>query len=112
MAVTNRRIIAAKYTENVQTTQYTTPAATTTVVDKFTITNVTGAAATISVHLVTTGGTADASNVILDERGIAPGETFDATMLAGHVIEPGGFISTLAGTASALVISASGREIT
>lgn len=112
MAVTNRRIIASKFAENAQTTQYTTPAATTTVVDKFTITNVTGTTATISVHLVTTGGIADSSNVILDDRGIAAGETFDATMLVGHVIEPGGFISTLAGTASALIISASGREIT
>src|SRR5262245_36629155 len=112
MAVTNRRIIPAKFAENVQTTQYTTPVSVTTVIDKFTITNTTASNATISVNLVTVSGSATSSNLILNARSIAVGETFDATMLAGHVLEAGAFISTLAGTASALVISASGREIT
>jgi len=41
-----------------------------------------------------------------------PGETYLCPELVGQVLESGGFISTLAGTASALTFTASGREIT
>ena len=38
--------------------------------------------------------------------------TYTFPEVVGHVLEPGGFVSTLAGSASALVIRASGREVT
>ena len=46
MAVTTRALVSAKQAENVETTQYTAPAATRVIIDKFTGTNTTGAAAT------------------------------------------------------------------
>lgn len=111
MTVTVRSIIPAKQAENVQTTQYTAASATT-IVDKMTATNTSAGNVLFSVNLVAVGGSASASNLIIDERAIAPNETYVCTEMAGHVLESGGFISTLADTASALTISASGREIT
>lgn len=111
MTVTVRSIIPAKQAENAQTTQYTAASATT-IIDKATATNTSAGNVLFSVNLVAAGGSASASNLIIDARAIAPGETYVCTELAGHVLESGGFISTLADTASALTISASGREIT
>jgi hypothetical protein len=80
--------------------------------DKFTGTNTSGANVTISVNIVPNGGTAGGTNLVVDTRTIAPNETYTFPELVGHVLPPSGFISTIAGTASAIVIRASGREIT
>lgn len=111
MTVTVKALIPAKQAESVQTTQYIAVNATA-IVDKMTATNTSVLNVLLSVNIVTFGGAADASNLLIDERSIAPGETYVCTELAGHVLESGSFISTLAGTASALTIRASGREIT
>lgn len=111
MTVTVRNIIPAKQAENAQTTQYTAASATA-IIDKMTATNTTTGNVLLSVNLVALGGSASVSNLIIDARAIAPGETYVCTEVAGQVLESGGFISTLADTASALTISASGREIT
>jgi len=109
--ITVKNIIPRKQAENAQTTQYTA-ANCKTVIDKFTVTNTTAAAATFSVNLVASGGTASASNRVLSVKSVAAGETYNCPELVGQSLEDGGFISTLAGTASALTISATGREIT
>jgi hypothetical protein len=111
MAVTVKVLIPAKQAENVQTTQYTATNCRT-VIDKFTATNTSAANVTISVNLVTVGGSAGTSNLVVDTRAIAPDETYTFPELVGQALEPGGFISTIAGTATALTIRASGREIT
>lgn len=109
--ITVKNIIPRKQAENSQTSQYTA-ANCKTVIDKFTVTNTTGSAATFSVNLVASAGSASASNCVLSGKSIAAGETYNCPELVGQVLESGGFISTLAGTASALTISATGREIT
>jgi hypothetical protein len=48
----------------------------------------------------------------MDTRAIAPDECYTAPELVGQALEPGGFISTIASSAAALTIRASGREIT
>lgn len=111
MTVTVRVLIAAKPAENAQTTQYTASNCRT-VIDKFTATNTSAANVTLSVNLVTIGGAAGASNLIVDTRAIAPDETYTFPELVGQVLEPGGFISTIASAATSLTIRASGREIT
>ena len=111
MTVTVKNIIPAKQAESSQTTQYTASNCKT-IIDKFSATNATATAATLAVNLVPYGGTAADGNLILKTRSIAAGECYCCPELVGHVIESGGFISTLAGTASALTIRASGREIT
>jgi hypothetical protein len=110
MAVTVKVLIPAKQAENAQTTQYTATAVRA-IIDKFTVTNTSAGNVTLSVNLVTSGGTAGASNLVLDARAIAPDETYICPELVGHALEAGGFISTLASAATSLTIRCSGREV-
>jgi P pilus assembly chaperone PapD len=111
MSVTIKVLIPAKQAENSQTTQYTAVNCKA-IIDKFTVTNTSAANVTISVNLVTNGGTAGASNMIVDNRAIAPDETYTFPELVGQALEADGFISTIASAATSLTIRASGREIT
>ncbi len=111
MAVNPRALFNAKQAENAETTQYTSNGGRT-IVDKFTATNTTGAAAALTVRLVPSGGSAGATNTVLSAKSIAAGETYTCPEVVGHVLEPGDFISTLAGTAAAITIRASGRQVT
>lgn len=111
MTVTVKNIIPRKQAENAQTTQYTA-ANCKTIIDKFTVTNTTAGAVTFAANLVASGGASGASNLIIDDKAIAAGECYTCPELVGQTLESGGFISTLAGAATSLTISASGREIT
>ena len=111
MAVTISNIIPAKTAENTQTTQYTS-ANVQTIIDKFTATNYNTAAATISVNLVANGDTPDNDNLIVKAKTLQPSETYTFPELVGQVLANGTFISTIAGTASAINIRASGRIVT
>lgn len=110
MTVTVRAIVPAKQAESVQTIQYMAVNCTT-IIDKMTATNTTASNVLFSVNLVSPGGAAASDNLVIDARAIAPGETYACTEIAGQVLERGSFISTIAGTAAALTIRASGREI-
>jgi hypothetical protein len=110
MAVSTKVLIPAKTAENAQTTQYTATNVTT-IIDKFTATNYNTAAATISVNLVTALGSAGNDNLIVKTKTLQPAETYTFPELVGQVLASGGFISTIAGTASTINIRASGREI-
>lgn len=111
MTVTVKNIIPRKQAELAETPQYTA-ANCTTIIDKFTVTNTTGAPVVFTVKLIASGGVASASNTVLSAKSIAAGETYTCPELVGQVIAPNGFISTLAGAATSLTISASAREIT
>ena len=111
MTVTVKVLIPAKYAENSQTTQYTANGVTT-IIDKFTATNINSAAATISVNLVTAAGTSGSNNLITKTKTLQPSEVYTFPELVGQVLSIGDFISTIAGTASAINIRASGREVT
>jgi hypothetical protein len=110
MAVTISNIIPAKTAENSQTTQFTSNGVQT-IIDKFTATNYSATAATISVNLVTAAGSAGDANLIVKTKTLQPSETYTFPELVGHVLPLNGFISTIAGTASAINIRASGRLV-
>ena len=110
MAVKVVNIIPSKFAGIAQTTQYIAENCKT-IIDKFTATNVSAAPVTISVNLVFTGAAGD-ENLIVKEKSIAAGETYVFPELVGHSLEPSSLISTLASVADALVIRASGREVT
>lgn len=111
MAVTVTVLIPAKTAESTQTTQYTSNGVTT-IIDKFTATNYSASAATISVNLVTAAGSAGNDNLIVKTKTLQAGETYTFPEIVGQVLSPSGFISTIAGTASAINIRASGRQVT
>lgn len=110
MAVTVSNIIPAKTAENSQTTQYTSSGVQT-IIDKFTATNYSVSAATISVNLVTAAGAAGNDNLIVKTKTLQPTETYTFPELVGHVIPNNGFISTIASAASSINIRASGRLV-
>jgi hypothetical protein len=110
MAVSINNIIPAKTAENAQTTQYTS-AGVQTIIDKFTATNYSGAAATISVNLVTPASAAGNDNLIVKTKTLQPSETYTFPELVGHVLPVSGFISTIASASSAINIRASGRLV-
>jgi hypothetical protein len=111
MTVTVKNLVPAKTVENTQTTQYTATGVTT-IIDKFTATNYSATAATISVNLVTVSGSAGNDNLITKTKTLQPAEVYTFPELVGQVLNPGGFISTIAGTASAINMRVSGREVT
>lgn len=110
MTVTVKVLIPAKTAESTQTTQYTA-AGVTTIIDKFTATNYSASAATISVNLVTGATTAGDANLITKTKTLQPSEVYTFPELVGQVLMPSSFISTIAGTASAINIRSSGREV-
>lgn len=111
MTVTIKNIIPAKQAEVTQETQYTAVNCKT-IIDKFTGTNVSAGNVTLSVNLVANGDVESVSNLIVDARSIAPGETYQFPELVGQSLGVNDFISTICDTGAALVIMASGREIT
>lgn len=110
MTVTVKVLIPAKTAESSQTTQYTASGVTT-IIDKFTATNYSASAATISVNLVTGATTAGDANLITKTKTLQPAEVYTFPELVGQVLMPSSFISTIAGTASAINIRSSGREV-
>lgn len=111
MAVLAKALFNPLQAQNVETTQYTTPGGTRAIIDKFTGTNTTAAVASLTVKLIPNGGAAGASNTIVSAKTLQPGETYTFPEIVGHVLNPGDFISTLAGTAAAITIRSSGREV-
>ena len=112
MTVTATVLLEATQASNVQTTYYTCPAATKVLIDKCTGTNTTGAAATLTINLVPSGGSAGASNTIVSAKSIAAGECYTFPEIAGHYLNAGDFFSTISGTNNAITIRLSGRAVT
>ncbi len=111
MTVTVKALVPAKIVEATQTTQYTATGVTA-IIDKFTATNYNSAAATISVNLVTSAGSAGNLNLITKTKTLQPSEVYTFPELVGQVLNPGDFISTIAGTAASINMRVSGREVT
>jgi hypothetical protein len=110
MTVTVSNIIPSKIAEASQTIQYTSTNVTT-IIDKFTATNYSATAATLSVNLVSSGGSAGNDNLVTKSKSLQPGEVYTFPEIVGQVLNTNGFISTIAGTATAINIRASGRVV-
>lgn len=111
MTVTAKVLIPAKIAVATDTTQYTATGVTA-IIDKFTATNYDTVARTITVNLVTSGGSVGNDNKIVAAKALQANETYTFPELIGHVLAPGGFISTIASNATGINIRASGREVT
>jgi hypothetical protein len=112
MTSTTKALIESVNAAAAETTQYISPASGKgTIIDKFTGTNTTAGALTMSVKLVPSGGAAAASNTIVLTKSLAAGEAYTFPEVVGHVLAPGDFISTLP-SATGITIRSSGRELT
>ena len=110
MTVLAKCLVESKYAESSQTTQYTAPTSTRTILDKITAYNGYASSVVLTINMVASGGSAGASNIAI-VKSMASGETYTFPEVVGHVLNAGDFISTLAGTASAVVIRIGGREV-
>lgn len=110
MTVTAKPLIDTAYASNAQTTVYTAPAGTRTIIDKFYAFNNTGGAVTLAVNIVTSGGAAGAGN-LMEFKSIPTVEGYGFPAVVGQVLDPGDFISVIAGAATSVVLRASGREV-
>lgn len=111
MTVLAKALFEAVVAAAANTTQYTAPAATRTIIDKFTGTNTTAGVLTITVNIVASGGAAAAANTITSTKPLQPNESYPFPEIVGHVLNPGDFISTIASGAG-ITIRSSGREVT
>jgi hypothetical protein len=111
MTVTVKVLVPAKLVVAAQTTQYTATGVTA-IIDKFTATNYSGSAATISVNLVTASGAFGDLNLITKTKTLQASEVYTFPELVGQVLGVGDFISTAASTGSAINMRVSGREVT
>lgn len=109
MAITPAVLIESKYAPNSQTTEYTSSDVKT-VIDSVTVFNDSGANVTLAINLVPSGGSVSGGNTFVN-RTILAGKSDRCPELVGQILDPGGFISVLAGTLNGLSIRASGRQI-
>lgn len=111
MTVVAKCLLESTQLAAAQTTLYTATGVRT-ILDKISATNVSGSAATVTVNLVPTGGSAGGTNTIVSAKSLQAGESYGFPELVGHVLNQGGFVSVLAGTAAAINLRISGREVT
>jgi hypothetical protein len=111
MTVTVKVLVPAKLVVAATTKQYTANGVTA-IIDKFTATNYSAVAATISVYLVTVSGSEGDLNLITKTKTLQASEVYTFPELVGQVLGIGDFISTAASTGSAINMRVSGREVT
>ena len=111
MTVTAKCLINSKFASSSVNTEYTTPASTKTIIDKFTATNSSGGALSIAVYIVPSGGTAGTSNLVYYNSSIGSNVTADSVEMRNQILNAGDLIAVQAGGASGIVIRASGREV-
>lgn len=111
MAVNIKNIIPRKTAALGSETQYTANNCTT-VVDKFTVSNVTANTEGIAIYLVASGGSPGVANLVLPVKYLQAYEVYTCPEIVGQVLLTGGFISTTTTAGATFTLSASGREIT
>lgn len=107
-----QRFVAGSQLTASAATYYTAPANTKAIIQHMALTNTTAGAVTATVHIISTGSTESASNMVISARTIAAGETYNCPEAIGAVILATGTIRALAGSATSISIQASGVEIT
>ena len=91
-----------------ETTQYTTPGSTTTIVKSIVMCNTTATERDLSVSVVPSGGSAGVANRILATYPIPP---YTTAFLDCHIVlETGDFLSAIASAATAITVTVSGLE--
>jgi hypothetical protein len=110
MTITAKQLIAPQHITNTAATYYTATRVTGRA-DMMTATNTDTAAHTLTVHIVPSAGSAAAGNKIISAKSIMPGETYVCYEMLGQNIPSGSFIQALADANTAIVLTASGIEI-
>ena len=107
-----QKLVAGSQLTTSAATYYTAGTNVKAVITNMTLTNTTGTARTATVHVVSTGATETASNMIISARVIAAGETYNCPEAIGSVILATGTIRALAEANTAISLQVSGYEVT
>lgn len=108
--ITSKPLISPQRLTTSTATYYTSTNLTTRV-DKFTVTNTTAGAVTVTIYLVPSAGTADDGTTITSAKSIQGGETWNCPDMVGQVLGLGGTIQAKASAATSLTVSAAGVTI-
>lgn len=111
MSVTAKALFSAHFAGITDTTEYTTPVSTRTIIDKFTATNTDVATRTVTVNLIPSGGSAGSQNIVTSALSLTAGQSVDLPEQHNQILNSGDIISVVASVANKIVIRASGREI-
>lgn len=111
MTVTAKVLLQATQLSAVQTTIYTVPQLTTTVVTKVSASNPTAGPVSFAVNIVPIGGAAGAGNVIIPLRPIATVATDACAEMSGQILNSGDFISAIASAGASINVRIDGYEI-
>lgn len=111
MAITPKRMVSGSQIAATATTYYTATNVKARI-DSCALTNTTGGAITVTMYLVPSGGTADATNTVLSAYSVAAGQTYVPPGVVGQWLEEGGTLQALASSATSVTLVASGVEWT
>jgi len=111
MAITPKRLVSGSQLTTSAATYYTAVNAKARI-DAMVLVNTTGGAITATVYLVPSGGSAAASNTILQTHSIAANSEYVVPGAIGQWLEGGGTIQALASGATSITLVASGVEYT
>lgn len=111
MAFTPKKLVQGTMLTTSAATLYTCPANTRAGITRFSATETSGAARTITVHIVASGGTASATNKVTNVRTLDANESADINE-AKHILEAGDTIQALADAGSAVNVQVSGNLTT
>lgn len=81
-------------------------------IDAASASNPTGSDQTITVYLVPSGRSPDATTEVIPPLTVAAGTSIELPAMIGQIIESGGTIQALANAADAIVLTVSGLQIT
>ena len=90
---------------------YACPANEKVMVRKATFTNDDSSTRLLTIHLVASGGTAAASNLVTKGISIPPGSTYEAFEIEGHILEAGDFITAFSDVANKITCHMSGAKL-
>lgn len=111
MTVTAKVLAEGEIIPNADTTVYTAPLNTTTIIDKVTTANYDSVARVISLSIVASGGSVGDAYYIA-KRTLAAKETYIWPEVVGQILASGDYVSAISSNATGVNLRMSGREIT
>lgn len=114
MAVQPRKIIQGTQIPNAAAATpglYACPANEKVLIKKLTFTNDDSSTRLLTIHLVASGGTAAASNLVTKSVSIPAGGTYEAFEAEGHILQAGDFITAFSDVAAKVTCHGSGVSL-
>ena len=109
MAVNRKQLIEPQALTATVATVYTVPALFTTQLSAVTVSNPTAGAVALDLHIVPSGGSADATNKVIPAKTLAANETYTCPEMTAQTLPAG---TTIQASGLGLVVFASGVEFT